>query len=47
MTEQDKTFKFTILTSSEKMNVSLSVCTQGILYVNLTAAILLVIIYIL
>lgn len=47
MTEQDKMFKFTVLMSSEKMNVSLSVCTQGALYVNLNAAILLVIIYIL
>lgn len=47
MTEQDKMVKFTVLMFSEKMSISLSVCTQGILYVNLDAAILLVIIYIL
>lgn len=47
MTEQDKMVKFTVLMFSEKMSISLSACAQGILYVNLNAAILLVIIYIL
>lgn len=47
MTEQDKMAKFTVLMFSEKMSISLSVCTQGILCVNLNAATLLVIIYIL
>lgn len=43
----NETVKFTVLMFLEQMSTSLSVCAQSILYVNLKAAILLVIIYIL
>lgn len=43
--EQDKMIRFTVLIYSRKLSISLSVCTQDTLYVNLNAAILVVIIY--